>query len=155
MAEEERLTKEQIEWQQYDLTNRRINKILEQVDINKYKVWKNTFNAQDVKEYLSSVLILFDETFSVFKPEQIEKIVSHLRNASQILRKVMAGKSKNIFNDLFNVVKECDKAQQLIRLYLQQYGYFFKKGEREVKSFEDAIKILDEGGGIFGNIEKS
>lgn len=146
----EEFDKEVFEITSWQLTNERVNRILQEVNLNKYKAW-NSFNLQDIQKYFASVLTFFDEVFVALKSEQIERIQTHIRNYwNKYLEIQLKSKDKVTFNDLVYLLVETDKIQQLIRFYLQSYDYFFRKREKDVKSIEKALEVVMRGGGIFG-----
>lgn len=133
----------------WQLTVERINKILIDMDINKYKAW-TTFDINDVKRYFASVMTFLDEVYVTMTEEELKEIQKNIKTYWDNFTKILTDGQPITLNKIITMLTACDKIQQLARFFLQKKEYFFKMSEKEIKRIEDTLKVMKEGGSIFG-----
>ena len=135
------------------LTNRRIDEILREMDQAKLRSWRNPC-IPNIEEYFSALYCLFDEVFSIFSQKELEKLKTYFSQYWDTYISIKTDRSKASIKNLFALLFICDKISQTLRAGLQKYGYFFVKVGREPKRIEEALAVIERGGGIFGGVPK-
>jgi hypothetical protein len=135
------------------LTNRRIDDILKEIDRTKLNCWRNPC-LPNLEEYFSAIYCLFDEVFSVLSKKEIEKLKAYFSRYWETYTQIKTDRTKQNIKTLYFLLFICDKINQSLRAGLQKYGYFFVKYAREPKRIEEALAVIEAGGGIFGGVSE-
>ncbi len=141
-------TKDEIESHSSALTNKRIDSILQELNIIELTV-NNAFppSVQHVMPYHSILYTLWNETNSFYNNfPDLQK---------QILLCVSDGEKAMLFLKYTNpqyvqqyhvewLIKNCKKLRFLMHRGLQQMGYFYRFSKRDPSSIEEHIKIFEQ-----------
>jgi hypothetical protein len=110
---------------------------------------RNNPNVPSIKEYHSILWALFIDFGPALEQSQFDRIYELFTSFKPMFR-VIESKQKITFDEMDALLGYLDRTTYLLKLSLQGRQYFFKMGKMPIKGFENAIKIIEKGGGIFG-----
>lgn len=134
------------------LTNKRIDLILQKIDIYKEASWSNPC-IPNIEKYFANLYTLFDNIFVLLNKEEIEKIKYHF-NFYWFVKNSLQDRNNQNMKNVFTLLFICDTVNRIMKAALQRYEYFFRFQMKSVARIEDGLKIIEEGGGLFGGVQR-
>lgn len=122
--------------------------LFEAADETNARALTNT-SIPTARHFFAVVNTIYDNVFTILRQEENTKIIE-LRNAWYDIFFSIGEKDKELFKKVFRLYVVAERMYQLVIAYLQAKQYFFRIGSREDKGIEAAIKVIEQGGGIFG-----
>ena len=150
MKEKELIEKE-ISSHSSKLNNQRLNLILLEMDRANQACYRNPC-LPNLEEYFSAVYTFFNNVWTVFEPEENEKIVRIFKEFFPIYFRVKLSEKASL-NIIYYLIFLIDRANRLMKGFLQKKQFFFKIGVRKVSGIEESISIVEKGGAFFGGIK--
>lgn len=130
------------------LTNERIDLLIRRIDVGIENAWMNPC-IPSVTDYHASIRNFFINVAAILDDEQATTIMNLFHEFYKNYFTLQTMK-KPTYEQVYTVMFILDRINFLLRFHLQQMSYFFKLGHKPVKGIEAAIKVVQEGGGIFG-----